>query len=131
MKSDEFLPILKVRPADVAALVLMVGDPARAEQAAKLLDEAAQVGANREYITFTGHLGDERITICFHGVGRAKRGFVLKNWRGLERAPLSAGTCGSLHDDIADGDLVISTGAVREEGLNPADLSLVPGPGSL
>lgn len=120
MKSDEILPILKVRAADVAALVLVVGDPTRAEQAAKLLDKAEPVGANREYVTFTGHLGGERITICSHGVGSAGAGVCFEELaRAGARTLIRAGTCGALRDDIADGDLVISSGAVREEGLTP------------
>ncbi|MFN8456786.1 MAG: nucleoside phosphorylase [Anaerolineae bacterium] len=114
------LPILKVRPADVATLALVVGDPARAEQTAKLLDEVKQVGANREYVTFTGHLGGERITICSHGVGSAGAGVCFEELaRAGARTLIRAGTCGALRDNIADGELVISTGAVREEGLTP------------
>lgn len=120
MKPDEILPILKVRAADVAALALVVGDPARAKQAAKLLDEAVQVGANREYVTFTGHLDGVRITICSHGVGSAGAGVCFEELaRAGARTLIRAGTCGALRDDIADGDLIISTGAIREEGLTP------------
>ncbi len=120
MKSEAILPILKVRAADVAPLALVVGDPARAEQAARLLDESEQVGANREYVTFTGYLEGVRLTICSHGVGSAGAGVCFEELaRAGARTLIRAGTCGALRDDIADGDLVISTGAVREEGLTP------------
>ena len=32
---------------------------------------------------------------------------------------IRAGTCGALRDDLADGSLVVATGAVREDGLTP------------
>ncbi|MEJ2151139.1 MAG: hypothetical protein P8Z40_16945 [Chloroflexota bacterium] len=42
--AEKTLPILKVRPADLAARALVVGDPERAAAAAALLDDAQEVG---------------------------------------------------------------------------------------
>jgi len=114
------LPILRVSPEEIAARVLVVGDPARAEAAAALLDQADRVGANREYVTYTGRSGGEQITVCSHGVGSAGAGVCFEELaRAGAQAIIRAGTCGAVQDDLADGELVIASGAIRDEGLTP------------
>ena len=120
MSAEKKLPVLNINAAEVAPLVLVVGDPARAEQAARLLEQAQQVGANREYVTYTGYLQGQRITVCSHGIGSAGAGICFEELaRAGAQTIIRAGTCGALRDEIEDGDLVIITGAVRDEGLTP------------
>jgi uridine phosphorylase len=109
-----------VRPEEVARRVLVVGDPGRAEQAAGRLDGARQVAANREYATWTGEFGGRPVTIVSHGIGAAGAGICFEELaRAGVKTIIRAGTCGALRDDISDGDLVIATGAVRDDGLSP------------
>lgn len=99
---------------------MVVGDPARAARAAKSLDEAQQVGDNREYSTFTGSFGGVRITIASHGVGSAGAGVCIEELaRAGAKILIRAGTCGSLQERISDGELIVATAAVRDEGLTP------------
>ncbi len=114
------LPTLRVAPEAIASRVLVVGDPARAAAAASLLDSVEQVGSNREFVTYTGSRGDQSISVCSHGVGSAGAGICFEELaRADSRVLLRAGTCGAVQEDIADGDLVIASGAVRDEGLTP------------
>jgi uridine phosphorylase len=109
-----------VRPSEVVARALVVGDPGRAEQAAGLLDSARQTATNREYTTYTGSFGGREITIASHGVGAAGAGVCFEELaRAGVRAVVRAGTCGAVDDEIGDGDLVVATAAVRDEGLTP------------
>lgn len=120
MPSSARLPTLRVAPDEVATRVLVVGDPARAAAAAAQLDEAEQVGSNREFVTYTGRRKGEAISICSHGVGSAGAGICFEELaRAGTAVMIRAGTCGAVQDDIADGDLVIAAGAVRDEGLTP------------
>ena len=118
--ADRPLPILRVLPRQVASRVLVVGDPARATDVAGLLDCAEQVGANREYVTYTGSLDGVAVTVCSHGVGGPGAAICFEE---LARCDVGwivrAGTCGALQSHIADGALVIATGAVRDEGTTP------------
>lgn len=124
MSIDARLPLLQVRPADVAERVLVVGDPARAADAAAWLDDAREVGFNREYRTFTGTYRGVATSVASHGVGAAGAGIAFEELiRAGARTLLRAGTCGAVRDHLPDGSLVIATGAVREEGLTP---KLVP-----
>lgn len=112
------LPVLRVKVADVADRVLVVGDPTRAERAAAALDSARQVGRNREYATFTGTYQDVPVTVASHGVGAAGSGVCFEELcRAGARALVRAGTCGGMQPDVLDGSLVVLTGAVRDEGL--------------
>ena len=120
MANDSRLPILRVSPDEITARVLVVGDPARAEEAAGLLDQADRIGANREYVTYSGGSGGERITICSHGVGSAGAGVCFEELtRAGAQVILRAGTCGAVQDEIQDGELIVASGAVRDEGLTP------------
>ncbi len=118
--SDDPLPLLRVRPSEVAARALVVGDPGRAEQAAALLQDAREIGSNREYLTFTGSYEGHRVTVASHGIGAAGAGVCFEELaRAGARVLVRAGTCGAVDGDLADGSLVIATGAVRDEGLTP------------
>ena len=119
VNADAF-PLTRVEAADVARRVLVVGDPARAEQAAGLLDGVSKVAENREYVTFAGSFEGRRVCVTSHGIGSAGAGAAFEELiRGGARVLVRAGTCGAVQEGIADGTAVIATGAVRDEGLTP------------
>jgi uridine phosphorylase len=114
------LTLLQVPVADLAERVLVVGDPARASQAAALLEDARAVGANREYLTYTGTFHGTPVTVASHGVGSAGAAICFEELcRGGARTIVRAGTAGGLAESVRDGALVVATGAVREDGLTP------------
>jgi len=111
-------PVLRVRPGEVPERALVVGDPDRAEQVAARLDGGRELGRFREYVTFTGtHRGVE-VAVSSHGVGAPGAALCFEELhRAGVRRIIRAGTCGGLQPDVTDGDLVIATGAIREDGL--------------
>lgn len=112
------LPILDVDSDDIAERMLVVGDPARAAKAAALLDNVRHVATNREYATYRGLHNGTEVGVVSHGVGAAGAGVCFEEvCRGGAERIIRAGTCGGMQPDIVDGDLVIVTGAVREDGL--------------
>lgn len=123
LADDDVLPLTRVRVGDLAQRALVVGDPARAARAAQLLTDARKVGENREYLTFTGSFQGVPVTVASHGVGAAGAGVCFEELcRGKVRRIIRAGTAGGIQP-VTDGDLVVATGAVRDEGLTP---QLVP-----
>jgi uridine phosphorylase len=115
---ENILPILKVDKKEIKEKVLVCGDPARAEKIAAKLDQAEEVSFNREYRLFNGRKNDVDITVVSHGVGAAGAAVCFEELiRGGAREIIRVGTAGSLQRDIVDGDLVIASGAVREDGL--------------
>lgn len=120
LPDDAHLPLLRARVADVASRVLLVGDPRRARRAAEFLTDVREVGANREYLTFTGSYEGVELTVASHGVGAAGAAVCFEELlRAGAEVLVRVGTAGGLSPQITDGDLVVATGAVRDEGLTP------------
>jgi len=121
---DDVLPLLRATARDIAPVALVVGDPARAERAAALLDDVREVGRNREYLTITGRYAGRPVSIASHGVGAAGAAVCMEELlRAGVRRIVRAGTAGGLQPAVTDGALVVATGAVRDEGTS---VRLVP-----
>ena len=115
----KLLPVLQVSAQDLAPRALVVGDPKRAEEAARLLQHSHMVGSSREYFTYSGDLEGIPITICSHGVGAAGASVCFTELvQGGVQILIRAGTCGALQSMIDDGSLIIGTAAIREDGTS-------------
>ena len=117
----EITPILRVDPDELAERVLVMGDPARAEIAATKLDGTRLLGRYREYVTYGGKHRGVDVAVSSHGVGApgAAVSFEELSRAGAKRI-IRTGTCGGLKVEVEDGDLVIVTGAIREDGVTNA-----------
>jgi uridine phosphorylase len=116
---DKLLPNLKTHSRDLASHALVVGDPERAALAAEWLTHAEEVGNFREYRTFTGEFAAKRVTISSHGVGGSGASVCFEElMQGGVKTIIRAGTCGAMRKGIKDGELVIGTGAIREDGTS-------------
>ena len=115
------VPHLLLSEGDVAPVVLVVGDPFRTEVLAKCADGGyTELKFNREYRSFrVVHQGTE-ITICSHGIGGPGAAICFEELiKCGAKVIIRLGTCGSLHPKrIGQGDLVISTAAIREDGCS-------------
>ena len=54
---------LQIRPGDVGRYVIMPGDPKRCAKIAKHFDDAKLIADSREYITYTGYLDGEKVSV--------------------------------------------------------------------
>lgn len=120
----ERTPVLRVIPSEVPERVLVMGDPGRAELASTLLEGTRLLGRFREYVTYGGRHRGVEVAVSSHGVGApgAAVSFEELCRVGATRI-VRTGTCGGLQPDVEDGDMVIVTAAVREDGVTP---SMVP-----
>jgi len=98
--------------------VLVVGDPARVALVAQRLDEPRELSANREYVAWVGGYRGTTVGVMSHGVGTSGAGACFEELisAGATRM-IRAGTAGGLQADVADGDLVVATGAIRDDGI--------------
>lgn len=109
---------IDLAPGEVADYILLPGDPERTDRIASLLDEVEVRRRHREFHSVTGTHRGLRISVVATGIGTDNVEIVLAELLALVRRPtlIRIGSCGVLREDIALGDLVISTGAVRLEG---------------
>lgn len=117
-QATSVLPILGVPGDALPARVITVGDPRRAERAANLLDDASLLAHRREYAIWVGSHRGVEVAVVSHGVGAAGAGVCFEELcrAGVQRI-VRAGTAGGLQPEVGDGDLVVATAGVRDDGL--------------
>ncbi len=112
-------PHLKLDTGSISPYVLTCGDPARAELIANLCQNPKQLAYNREYRTFTGTYNGQQITITSHGVGSAGAAICFEELIKIgAKVIIRVGTCGALIDGLGQGDHIVTTAAVREDGVS-------------
>ena len=76
---------LQIRPGDVGRYVILPGDPKRCEKIAKHFDDAKLVADSREYVTYTGYLDGEKVSVTSTGMGVYRTTFVVDAEGVIER----------------------------------------------
>ncbi|NLB34874.1 MAG: nucleoside phosphorylase [Elusimicrobia bacterium] len=108
-----------LKKGDIGKYVLMPGDPGRTEIIASYFDDAKEVAFNREYRTFTGTVDGIKISTTSTGIGCPSAGIAMEELVNVgAEVFIRIGTAGSLQKEVALGDVVVSTGAVREDGFS-------------
>ncbi len=112
-------PITGLRPGQVAEHVFLCGDPARVPRIASGWGEAKEVCRVREYCVVTGSLAGRRLTAASTGIGGPSTAVVLEELVKLgAHTFVRVGNSGGLDPSLALGDLVVTTGAVRDDGTS-------------
>lgn len=104
---------------DVGRYVILPGDPKRCEKIAKHFDDAKLVADSREYITYTGYLNGEKVSVTSTGIGGPSASIAMEELIkcGADTF-IRVGTCGGIELDVVGGDVVIASGAIRMEGTS-------------
>ena len=117
--SDEVQYHIGVGPADLAPAVLMPGNPGRIDTIAGFWDEAELKGSHREYTTVTGRTGETPISATSTGSGAPSAAIAVEELaRAGAETMIRVGSTGAIQPEMDVGDLVITTGAVRQEGTS-------------
>lgn len=112
------LPILQVNPEDLPAYAIVCGDPRRAEAISQRLTNVRELAFAREYRTFAGDYEGVQLAIVSHGVGSPGAAVCFEELiRGGVKTLIRVGTAGSYSAEHPAGSLIVSTAAVRAEGL--------------
>lgn len=114
-------PITGLRPADVAERVFLCGDPARVERISEGWSERRRVCEVREFRVVTGTVEGRLQTAASTGIGAPGTAVLLEELVKLgSHTFIRVGNSGGLHPELELGDLVITTGAVRDDGTSRA-----------
>lgn len=111
---------VRLRPGDVGQYVLLPGDPDRVLRIAKYLEEAHEVMFHREYRTWTGTYKGIQVSATSTGIGCPSAAIAVEELANIgARYFIRVGSTGALQPQMHIGDLVISTGSMRNEGTTP------------
>ena len=110
---------IKCRPGDVGKYCIVPGDPGRCASIAQYFDAAVHVQTNREYVTYTGTLLGEKVSVVSTGIGGPSAAIAMEELANLGvHTFIRVGTCGGIDLKVQSDDVVVATGAVRMEGTS-------------
>lgn len=112
---------LGLRTSDLrgAKVAILPGDPGRVETIAEMAAKSEPLLQKREFNSALAQIGDSQIVICSTGIGGPSTSIAVEELAQLGVDTfLRVGTTGALQPDIAIGDVIISTGAVRLDGAS-------------
>ena len=108
---------VRAEPADVAPVVLLVGDPGRATLAAQMLHDAACYNEFRGLLGYTGTFDGTRVSVQTTGMGCPSAAIVCEELALLgARVLIRLGTCGAVQPEMRATDIVIATAACPLDG---------------
>lgn len=122
---------LQIRSGDVGQYVILPGDPKRCAKIAEHFENARLIADSREFVTYTGYLDGEKVSVTSTGIGGPSATIALEELTLCgAHTFVRVGTCGGIDLDVKGGDLVVATGAVRMEGTSreyaPIEYPAVP-----
>ena len=114
-------PHISAQPGDFADVVLLPGDPQRAEHIANtFLSGARRVTEVRNTWGYTGTFGGRRVSVMAHGMGIPSCTIYaaeLVREYGVKTL-IRVGSCGALAADVKLGDVIIALGASTDSKVN-------------
>ena len=102
-----------------ATLAILPGDPGRVTKIAERFDRPEPLASRREFTSALGFAGEQPVVVCSTGIGGPSTSIAVEELAQLGvRTFLRVGTTGAIQSDIAVGDVIITTGAVRLDGAS-------------
>jgi uridine phosphorylase len=123
---------LNLLPEDVADNVITVGDPDRVGEVSKYFDRIDYKKGKREFITHTGYVGKNRVTVLSTGIGTDNIDIVFNELDALVNIDfetreikkdlkslniIRVGTSGAVQPDIPMGTILASTYGLGMDAL--------------
>lgn len=99
---------------------ILPGDPGRVPLIAAQLSHSRPITQNREYTSWAGACANgKEILVMSTGMGGPSTAIAVEELHmlGIETL-IRVGTCGGIQPEVCAGDLVIVSGAVRQEGTS-------------
>lgn len=110
---------INVTKDDIGGYVILCGDPGRVPEIAKHFDDAKQMSFNREYNVYTGYLDGVKVSAVSTGIGGPSSAIAVEELiKCGAHTFIRVGTSGGIKMDVAGGDLVIASAAIRSEGTS-------------
>ena len=118
---------LQIRPGDVGRYVLLPGDPKRCAKIAAYFDNPRLVADSREYVTYTGTLDGEPVSVTSTGIGGASASIAMEELHkcGADTF-IRVGTCGGITEGKKICDLAQAYDCGVQLHICASNLSIAP-----
>ena len=108
---------IRAEPDDVAPVVLLPGDPGRAQRVAEQFDDVQCYNEFRGLLGYSGTFHGKRVSVQTTGMGAPSAAIVVEELAMLGATTvIRIGTCGGAGADVHPSDLVIATAACPLDG---------------
>ena len=77
---------LRIKKGQVGRYVILPGDPKRCAKIAEHFDQAKLVADSREYVTYTGYLDGEMVSVTSTGIGGPSASIAMEELVQIGRA---------------------------------------------
>lgn len=108
---------IQVAEGEVGRYVILPGDPKRCEKIAAHFEHPRLIADSREYVTYTGYLDGEKVSVTSTGIGGPSAAIAMEE---LSRVGadtfIRVGTSGGMALEVKSGDVVIASGASGWKG---------------
>ena len=102
-----------------ALCALLPGDPARLDRIKTFLTDVQELAYNREYRSLVGSYQGVKVLAVSTGIGGASAGIAVEELKNLGVSNMiRIGSCGALQPQVKIGDLILVSGAVRDDGTS-------------
>ncbi|MBQ9760336.1 MAG: uridine phosphorylase [Clostridia bacterium] len=119
LKTDQKQFHVPVSAGEIGRYCIIPGDPDRCEKIAAYLDSPTRLGQRREFNVWNGRLDGELVTVCSTGIGGPSTAIAVEELANCGADTfIRVGTCGGIDLSVECGDLVIASGAVRQDGTS-------------
>lgn len=110
---------IHVQPGQIGKYVLLPGDPARSDRVAKYLEDAHLIANNREHRTITGSYRGVQVSVTSTGMGCPSTAIAAEELINVgAECLIRIGSTAALQPHIRLGDLIVSTGSMKNEGTS-------------
>lgn len=104
---------------------IMPGDPARLDRISPFLENVRELEFNREYRSLIGTYKGVNILAISTGIGGASTAIAVEELKNIGvEAMIRIGSCGTVQPEIKVGDIIIVSGAVRDDGASQTYVNL-------
>lgn len=114
-----FVPHLKLADSNKIKYAILPGDPARIDHIAKYMTDVKELAYNREFRTVTGKYQGIEVLAVSTGIGGPSAAIVVEELHQIGVTHMiRIGSCGALQKGMRVGDMVLVSGAVRDDGTS-------------
>ena len=114
-------PHIRLDTLNDVKYALLPGDPARLDKIAKFLENPQELAFNREFRSLRGKYKNINVLALSTGIGGSSAAIAVEEMKNVGvKAVIRIGSCGALQKGIGIGDLIIVSGAVRDDGASRA-----------